>query len=401
MNICCNYSPSMRLGKPRKNRNFDGSIKRDMSPPGSYAPLGARVDLLPRTPPCKYESSPEPTDPFNFGPRTPEYHYQDAFVGDTFDCSQSSRSSESISSHSNAWSTGEQMLYAHQTKIFAAIPQYPPPHTAFHGNFQSASVQSQPEMLTSLVQTQNSAAICHHFLHMLGPNDARQDNMMDSPPPMVSSLLATPQAFKIPMRHDCTHVAFQILCSLYSPAETQFVAGEFNSPDSLPTLASVLSTNTAAVDGLYTLLSCECSSNPHYSATINLTIMKILSWYQVIAGSTQQDGIYSNETQMDILSHRYVFNHVFDSKHGESYGMNHILAELCRVEKLIDKFSERYCNAFNTAETGIEYGVYVAMEASLRSCIRDTFRITMSAAPENVKRQMASRTQSRFRVSTV
>jgi len=43
----------------------------------------------------------------------------------------------------------------------------------------------------------------------------------------------------------------------------------------------------------------------------------------------------------------------------------------------------------------------VAMEASLRTRVRDTFKITMSVAPENVKRQMASRTQGRLRVHTV
>jgi hypothetical protein len=104
---------------------------------------------------------------------------------------------------------------------------------------------------------------------------------------------------------------------------------------------------------------------------------------------------------MDIPSHRYVSNSVLDSEHEHTYRTNHILAELCRVEKLIDKFSERYCNAANTAETGIECGVYVAMEGSLRSRVRDTFRITMSGAPENVKRHMATRTQSRLRVNTV
>jgi hypothetical protein len=71
------------------------------------------------------------------------------------------------------------------------------------------------------------------------------------------------------------------------------------------------------------------------------------------------------------------------------------------VEKLIDKFSERYCNPAGIAETGIDCGVYVAMEASLRSCVRETFRIIMAAAPENVKRQIASRTQNRLRVNTV
>jgi hypothetical protein len=338
---------------------------------------------------------------FYFGPRTPEYHYQDAFVGNTFDGSQSSRSSEGISSHSNVWPSGEQMLFTHQAEMFAPVPQYPPSHTAFHGHARSTSVQSQPKMLASLGRTQTSAAFGNQFLDVLGPDDANQEKMMASPPPMISSPLPTPPASHILMRHDCTQFAFQILCSLYAPPETQSAAGDFNSLDSLPTSGSVLSTNTAAVDRLYTLLSCECSSNPHYSATINLIIMKILSWYQTIAGSTQQDECYSMETHVDALGPRRMFNGLLSSEHEHTYQSNHILAELCRVEKLIDRFSERYCNPANAAETGIHCGVYVAMENSLRSCVRDTFRITMSAAPENVKRQMASRTQSCLRINTV
>ena len=251
------------------------------------------MDLLPRTTSYTYESSPEPTDPFYFGPRTPEYHYQDAFVGNTFDGIQSSRSSEGISSHSNVWPSGEQMLFAHQAEMFAPVPQYPPSHAAFHGHARSTSVQSQPEMLASLDPTQTSAAFGHQFLDVLGPDNANQEKIMASPPPMISSALPTPPASHILMRHDCTQFAFQILCSLYAPPETQSAAGDFNSLDSLPTSGSVLSTNTAAVDRLYTLLSCECSSNPHYSATINLIIVKILSWYQAIAGSTQQNECYS------------------------------------------------------------------------------------------------------------
>lgn len=359
------------------------------------------MDLLPRTAPHTYESSPEPTDPFYFGPRTPEYHYQDTFVSNTFDGAQSSVCSEGTSSHVNAWSNGNQMLFAHQADMFAPVPQYPPPHTTSHGHVRSTSVQSQPEMLTSLDPAQTSVAFSHQFLDVRGSNDARQEKMMASPPPMVSAPLPTPSASNMLTSHDCTQFAFQILYSLYVPCEAQSAAGDFNSLDGLPTLDSVLSTNTAAVDKLYTLLSCGCSLNPHFSATINLTIMKILSWYQATTGDCLQDERHSGETHFEILSHQYVSNGTTDSENEYPYRTNHVLAELCRVEKLIDKFSERYCNPAGIAETGIDCGVYVAMEASLRSRVRETFRIIMAAAPENVKRQIASRTQNRLRVNTV
>lgn len=78
-----------------------------------------------------------------------------------------------------------------------------------------------------------------------------------------------------------------------------------------------------------------------------------------------------------------------------------ILGELRKVEKLIDKFSERYCKSANPVETGIEGGVYGALEQLLRTRVRDTFKVTMRAAPEDIKRQVASRSQTRMRVNTL
>jgi len=78
-----------------------------------------------------------------------------------------------------------------------------------------------------------------------------------------------------------------------------------------------------------------------------------------------------------------------------------ILGELRKVEKLIDKFSERYCKSTNSAETGIEGGVYGALEQLLRTRVRDTFKVTMRTAPEDIKRQVASRSQTRTRFNTL
>jgi hypothetical protein len=359
------------------------------------------VDLLPRTTPYKYESSPEPTDSFYFGPRTPEYHYQDDFVSDTFSGSHSSVGSEGACSHANVWSNDEHMLYTNHTEVFAPVPQYPPPSTAFHGHTRSTSVSSQPEMFTSLDRTQIPAATNHQFLGMPVSHDARQEKMVASPLPMVSTPLPTPPASNIFLRHDCTQFAFQVLCSLYVPAKSQSAAGDYNSLDGIPTSGSVLSTNIAAVDNLYTLLSCECSSNPHFSTTVNLAIMKILSWYQALVGGDQQGERCSIETYMETLPRQHNSHDGTDSEHDQTSQTNLILAELCRIEKLIDKFSERYCNVVSTADTGIDSGVYLAMEASLRTGVRDTFKLTMSVAPDTVKRQIASRTQSRLRVNAV
>jgi hypothetical protein len=129
--------------------------------------------------------------------------------------------------------------------------------------------------------------------------------------------------------------------------------------------------------------------------------MKILFWYQAIAGGNQQDECYSIESYFKTAPHRHISQRGLDPEREQTRRTNLILGELCRIEKLVDRFSERYCNMANKAETGMDCGVYLAMEGSLRMRVRDIFKRTMSVAPQNVKREMASRTKSRLRVNTV
>lgn len=89
------------------------------------------------------------------------------------------------------------------------------------------------------------------------------------------------------------------------------------------------------------------------------------------------------------------------SENDDSYRAQLVLTELRKVEKLIDKFSERYTKNANHAETGIDGGVYGALEALLRTRVRDTFKVTMRNAPEDVKRQVASRSHNRSRTHTL
>ncbi|KAH7388766.1 hypothetical protein BKA66DRAFT_415042 [Pyrenochaeta sp. MPI-SDFR-AT-0127] len=405
MGICCNYSPSMsRLGKPRKNRNPDGSIMRDVSPASSSGPLGPRSDMIPRTTSYTAESSPEPTDPFFFGPATPEYHYQDAFMANGFDGSQSPAYSDTGSLVSG-WSNEEQLMFGNSTDMFAPLPHYPPPHSPYAGHVRSTSAhhQQQPDMFTPLEAMHSAPMTSPQYFGMPDPMFA-QDKMMASPAPMVSAPLPTPPASATIQNHDCTQFAFQTLNSLYAPPSTQPSAGDFNgASDGLPTLDAVLSTNKAAVDKLYVLLSCHCSSNPHFSTTIAFTITKILSWYQAVAGVNQQGTDSPVNTQMEAFTHTPISLGEFrlEAEDEDTFRTQLVLGELRKVEKLIDKFSERYCKTANPAETGIDGGVYDALEALLRTRVRDTFRVTMRSAPEDVKRQIANRTQNRARVNTV
>ncbi|CAA9958546.1 hypothetical protein PTNB73_00691 [Pyrenophora teres f. teres] len=398
MSICCNYSPSMRLGKPRKHRNPDGSIKRDVSPAGSYGPLGARMEIIPRTTSHAYESSPEPTDPFFFGPSTPEYNYQDTYMGNGFDGSQSPAYSEGTSSLVGAWSNDDHITYGGQTDLFAPVPHYLPPPTSFHGHVRSTSGQSQLEMFAPVEPLRSPPAMNQRYLGVPGTMLVPQEKTTPCQP-MVSAPLPTPPpaATNLP-NHDCTQFAFQILSSVHTPSSTGNYHG---TSDGLPSLEYVLFTNKAAAKKLYELLNCHCSSNPLFSTMINLIIIEILNWYQAIAGVDQQGEGKTFETQMKAFAYPYVSPGSSDPESENTYRTNRVLSELRKIEKLIDKFSERYCQAANTAETGIDGGVYVAMEASLRTRVRDTFQITMAVAPETIKRHIASRAHNLVRVNTV
>ncbi|KAH7394772.1 hypothetical protein BKA66DRAFT_606440 [Pyrenochaeta sp. MPI-SDFR-AT-0127] len=209
MGICCNYSPSMRLGKPRKNRNPDGTIIRDVSPASSCGPLGPRSDMIPRPTSYTTESSSEPTEPFFFGPATPEYHYQHAFMVNGFDGSQSPAYSDAGSLVSG-WSNADQLMFGSPADMFAPLPHSAPTHSPYAGHVRSTSVQSQPEMFAPLDALNCPPMESPQFFGMPDPMFT-QDKMMTSPPPMVLAPLPAPPAPATLQNHDCTQFAFQIL----------------------------------------------------------------------------------------------------------------------------------------------------------------------------------------------
>lgn len=308
----------------------------------------------------------------------------------------------------SAWANDDHMMFGSQTDMFIPMPQYlPQQHTPIHGHVRSISTPSQPDLFTPLESQHPSPHTNHQMLSAQHNIFTSQETAIDSPSPTLSAALSTPPAWGNFATHDCTMSAFQTLNNLYVPLESQTSASDFTSAvGGSPTLESILATNKAAVDSLYSLLECDCTSNPHFASTINLATMKILSWFQAIARvhDHQRGLLYvSLETQLELCTQP----HTLDSEAECAQRTSLVLAELCRIEKLIDKFAERYCRRTSTpgdlAEPDINSGVYLSMEASLRTRVRDTFRITMAVAPESVKRRMASSrtTQNRMRVNTM
>ncbi|KAJ4408833.1 hypothetical protein N0V91_003089 [Didymella pomorum] len=397
MSICCNYSPSMRLGKPRKNRNPDGSIIRDIRRSSSCGPFGSRPEVAPRIASYTVESSPEPIDSFYLRPNTSDLQFQDSFTMG-FDSSQSPPYSEA------SWSNEETIGSQASTDMTLPMTTFAPlsPYSGT-GHARSTSLQSQPDFLAPMDNGMISPPIASPL--PFGLQDQQNLPMFEpetftlSPP-----LMAAPQPSPAPavpvQSHDCTQFAFQILNSLYSPPSFQPAFDDFNgSADGLPTLDAVLSANKAAVESLSALLTCPCSANPHFSTTITFSITKILSWYQAIAG-VAQDIVSPINTRMEAFTHTPILLGDFklEVEDEETFRTQIILGELRKVEKLIDMFSECYCR---TSNDGAESGVYTSLESLLRTRVRDTFKFTMRTAPLDVKRQVASRTQNRNRVNTL
>lgn len=395
----CRLTRKYRLGKPRKNRNPDGTIIRDISRASSCGPFGSRPEIAPRVASYTVESSPEPTaDPFFLRPTTPNFQFQDPFANNFNGC-QSPPYSEA------SWSNEEPMtLRQTSMDMTVQVPQFAP-LSPYHGatHVRSRSMQSQPDFLAPMDNGMISPPMASPLL--FGLQDQQSLPMFEPEtftlsPPLMNASHPNSAAPPLVHDHDCTKFAFQILNSLYSPPSSQPSFDDFNgTPDGLPTLDAVLSANKAAVESLTALLGCPCATNPHFSTTIAFSITKILSWYQAIAG-VAQDIISPINTRMEAFTHTPILLGDFklEIEDEETFRTQIILGELRKVEKLIDTFSDCYCKVSNDS---IDSGVYTSLESLLRTRVRDTFKVTMRTAPIDVKRQVACRTQNRMRVNTL
>ncbi|KAF2748156.1 hypothetical protein M011DRAFT_494021 [Sporormia fimetaria CBS 119925] len=388
MSICCNYSPSMRLGKPRKNRNPDGSIMRGSSPATRRAfHPPPRSETFPPTAPYANESSPEPTEAFFLAPPTPEYHYPDAFMASRLERNRSPYSESG--SFVSGWSNEDQLML--QTSAEAFAPPAPLPVPMFPGHGRTTSMNSQSAIFTP-VDTLAPSPLLPSPQFLAAPEQSIPlfpQQKLVSPQPMMPAPLPTPPSSALTMTHNCTEFSLQTMSSVYAPPVTQPLVGESDATSHLPTLESVMTTNKAAVDKLFVLLGCPCTENPHFCTTIAFTITKVLEWYQAIAVTNQPSSDSAVRTPMESFRHTSLSTLTQEGDEETVARTQHILGELRRLEKLIHKFKERYCTPQNVTNNCSIYG---DLESMLRIRVRDTFKITMKTAPEEIKRQVAART---------
>ncbi|KAF2495999.1 hypothetical protein BU16DRAFT_560850 [Lophium mytilinum] len=409
MGICCNYSPSMRLGKPRKNRSIDMSLIRDVSPASSCGAFGSRLDMRSRTASSTAESSPEPIDSFFFGPNTPEYPYQDAFMAGF------------NSRYSPETTTGPSLPGYHTEDLFltpSSEPLFSSPLSHFPPSYHTGTL-SVPITMPGHSAQFTTPQTMHHPMSSQAPNHysssddqsyftskyMTEPTAMTGPCPLPTpdpAPTSTPHA----RDHDCTEFAFSTLSNLYAPPSYQPSAADFGAAAGLPTLDSVLATNKDAVEKVSVLLGCPCSTNPHYSTTVAFTIIKILAWYQAVAGlgsphnavsasSAAADGTASSGGPLEAFTATPIALGAFqlDGEDEARFRAQVVLGELRRVEKLVDKFSDRYCKAAAGAREKMEQGggaaggVYGSLETLLRTRVRETVAMTLGGAAEDVRRQ--------------
>jgi hypothetical protein len=335
-----------------------------------------------------------------FNPATPDGRYPDVFMTG-LERNQSPYSD--TGSFAANW-PGEDIAFhprPSEALFTNAVPQFPPhsePYVPAH--VRSASVHSHSDVfpMDPMSQSPPITSAPYFGMEQQQPLPMYSPKDMAAPTPIVPVPLPTPPTSAALHGHDCTQFAFSTLNSLCSPPVAQPTASDFGGSGGLPTLETVLDNNKSAIDKVIVLLSCPCSSNPHFSTTIAFTIIKILSWYQSIAGMNQSPAESPIITQMETFSHKPAFG-IPGADDEDKLRTQQILKELRRVEKLVDRFAERYCKTPNN--NGIDTAVYGSLEHMLRTRVRDTFKITMKHAPDEVKRHVASKTQQRARQNTI
>jgi hypothetical protein len=160
-------------------------------------------------------------------------------------------------------------------------------------------------------------------------------------------------------------LAFETLKTLCVPHSSLPSLSHFNDPsDGLSAQDIIMLTNQTAITMVFRILSSEDAGSPLFPATIAFTITKILSRYETMAGVDNPGSDATLRTQS-------------------------ILTELRRVDKLVDKFGERYCKPADPARSNIDTGLFWDLEAVLRTSVRGTFKKTMKRAPDEVKRKVA------------
>jgi hypothetical protein len=172
--------------------------------------------------------------------------------------------------------------------------------------------------------------------------------------------------------HDCMRTAQSILRTLSFLSMNGTTSKAFSS---LPTIDQALTTNTMAVKSLLDILSCHCAHDPYLPFLLSVISSKVLAWYQAIACANTSAFLVSGsifagrEMAMPIPIPLGAYK--LNGEYEEKMRIQLVLNELRKVEVLVDKYKQRFCNGGERAYNE-DTGVYSALETFLRKRLKET-----------------------------
>ena len=336
----CTYSPSQRVGKPRRireeqqARNGDGPNAATTKPPSSRSASNGSV----HPPSYSWNMNFDPSRAYAGLSVNQEedlsalcYGVFSASDGDIRTVMDDSSYASSIPSPSNSLPTPVDSVF-----------DFP--------------ATSKPSPTTS----ERMGKSIHHQPLQSSPSDELmplQDDLSQLYYPQFQDLPQLPDQ-PLPLNCTCTATTFEVLRTLHDqPLNTTF--------------DKVLAANKSAINNLSVVLSCPCSRDATSIMTLAVAITKITSRYQSIGNhypySATTTSAVGSPAMAPLPTPITLGAYRLDSAEEEQIKMQVVLNELRKVDGLLGKFQER----FGAGPPKHEARIYNELATFLRRKLRD------------------------------
>lgn len=337
----CTYSPSQRVGKPRRLREEQqsrGSLTHDSSTTNASSPRSAS-DASVHHPPYSWNLS--------FDPGVTSSTSRVNLDGDM-----------SMSWHRTfPMVEGERVTMIDDASYTSSIPS---PSTSLPTPVESVfdyPVAGKPLSCTSERRTssvhqhqQQRTPVSNEF--MVLPDDFPQLYF-----PQFQDLPQIPDCSS-PLQCNCSTTTFDILRTLHD----QSLSATFD---------RVLAANKSALNSVSAILSCPCRRDTTSIMTLAVAITKIMSRYQSVGNSCLKSAMATDDADSPpiapLATPITLGAYKLDSAEEDQIKKQVILSELRKVDGLMAKFQERFCAGSAKHETRI----YSELATFLRRRLRD------------------------------
>ncbi|KAI4159433.1 MAG: hypothetical protein LQ342_006603 [Letrouitia transgressa] len=147
----------------------------------------------------------------------------------------------------------------------------------------------------------------------------------------------------------------QLFPSPSAPCTASATQG-LNKNKTIPTIQAVIAKNEHTIDSLNTMLQCPCSQDGYLLTIISLTVFKVMGWYAAAARTTPcydndddhsvQSSCssrlrYSSHSEQVVQDPAMVGSYCLEGKDKARMGMQLVLSELYRVQRLLNPLSTK------------------------------------------------------------